>query len=115
MIVARPVRLWTMLRASTNTTEASATLRQYTHSGSARRPASANGIHDGGRSLACVRRGPLPFDPPVNQSRRSTSEGNTAASTSVTIARYSPLTRVAGMPTSRPAAKHTAAVAGTAV
>ena len=53
----------------------------------ASRPASENGIHDGGTRRASPRPGFLPFGPPVRLSYFSTSVGNTYATDSVTIAR----------------------------
>ncbi len=66
---------------------------------------SENGIHDGLRIFASVRGGDLPLEPPVSHAKRSTSSGKTKAMTSVTIARYTPLMRVAGRPISNPATR----------
>ena len=74
---ARPGRLRMPLRASRNITAAITTRRQNTHSGRANRPASAMGTHDGGIRRASPRTGPLPFEPPVRDSKRTTSSGKT--------------------------------------
>ena len=74
---ARPTRLRMPLRASTNSTIAITMRRQNTYSGRARRPASAIGSHDGGISRLSPRAGPLPFGPPVSESKRTTSSGKT--------------------------------------